>query len=147
MEQVLYQMVWCIDPQAKRFCPKTVQLIQDNPQIHLAMFSILKPGAVITPHTGAFRGAMRYHLGLKTPGENCRIYVDGKPYSWKDGEGVLFDDTYIHSVKNEEDSPRIVLFLDVERPTSGLGRIINSFVCKNIAGRTTGRDNPNQKKS
>lgn len=147
MEQVLYQMVWCIDPQAKRFCPKTVQLIQDNPQIHLAMFSILKPGAVITPHTGAFRGAMRYHLGLKTPGENCRIYVDGKPYSWKDGEGVLFDDTYIHSVKNEEDSPRIVLFLDVERPTFGLGRIINSFVCKNIAGRTTGRDNPNQKKS
>ncbi|HEY3031615.1 MAG TPA: aspartyl/asparaginyl beta-hydroxylase domain-containing protein, partial [Bradyrhizobium sp.] len=40
-----------------------------------------------------------YHLGLvvpKTPGE-CRILIDGEPYSWREGEDLLFDETYLHT--------------------------------------------------
>lgn len=35
---------------------------------------------------------------------------------WKDGEAVMFDETYIHYAANETDQQRIVLFCDVERP-------------------------------
>jgi beta-hydroxylase len=58
---------------------------------------------------------MRYHLCLQSAGDGCFIKVDGEKYSWKDGEDVLFDDTFVHEVKNDADKTRIVLFCDVQR--------------------------------
>lgn len=56
---------------------------------------------------------MRYHLGLFTPNDDrCWIRVDGNPYSWRDGEGVVFDETHIHWAANETEQDRIVLFCD-----------------------------------
>ena len=46
----------------------------------------------------------------------CRIFVDGEPYTWRDGEDLLFDETYIHTAENQTDETRIILFCDVERP-------------------------------
>ena len=37
---------------------------------------------------------------------------------WKEGEGVLFDDTYVHEVWNKTDERRVVLFLDIYRDES-----------------------------
>ncbi|MGE5452282.1 MAG: aspartyl/asparaginyl beta-hydroxylase domain-containing protein [Acidobacteriota bacterium] len=41
---------------------------------------------------------------------------DGQRYHWKDGEVVMFDETYIHFAENATQHPRIILFADVERP-------------------------------
>ncbi len=46
----------------------------------------------------------------------CRIYIDGTPYAWRDGQDILFDETFIHSVNNETDETRLILFCDVARP-------------------------------
>ncbi len=55
--------------------------------------------------------------GLSTPNSDaCRIFIDGEPYSWRDGQDVLFDETFIHSAENKTDVTRIILFCDVERP-------------------------------
>lgn len=99
-------------------CPRTTALLQSLPQVHAAMFSILPPGKEIPVHRGPFRGALRYHLGLKIPRDraNCYINVDGVNYHWEEGVGQIFDDTYVHYVRNDTDEIRIVLFLDVERP-------------------------------
>lgn len=104
-------------PDAAVKMPFTTNLIQACPEIQCAMISVLEPGAVIKAHVGPFRGALRYHLGLKTPQQSsgCFIKVDGCEYSWRDGEDVLFDDTYVHEVKNETDEPRFILFMDVQR--------------------------------
>ena len=60
---------------------------------------------------------MRYHLGLATPNDDrCFIEVDGQRYSWRDGQGVIFDETFIHWAENTSDSDRVILFCDVERP-------------------------------
>jgi len=60
---------------------------------------------------------LRYHLGLVTPNSpHCFIDVDGEPYYWKDGEAVVFDETYIHFAANNTEHQRIVLFCDIERP-------------------------------
>src|SRR5437763_13255709 len=72
-----------------------------------------KPGA----HRDPFAGSLRYHLGLVTPNsDSCRIVVDGEPYFWRDGEPVMFDETFIHTAENRSDVTRIILFCDVERP-------------------------------
>ena len=82
-----------------------------------AMFASLPPGATLTEHRDPFAGSMRYHLGLITPNsEKCNINVDGQKYWWKDGEAVIFDETFIHVATNQSEDQRIVLFADISRP-------------------------------
>ena len=65
------------------------------------MFALLPPGGKLNRHRDPFAGSLRYHLGLVTPNsDTCRIYVDGEPYSWRDGEDLMFDETFIHSAEN-----------------------------------------------
>ena len=42
--------------------------------------------------------------------------VDGERYHGNDGEGVVFDETYIRYAENKTDKTRLILFCDVERP-------------------------------
>lgn len=114
-----FYLKWYDDflPSAQTLCPKTIELLKTVPGINGAMFTLLPKDGRLNPHRDPYAGSLRYHLGLITPNsEKCRIYVDGILYYWKDGEDVLFDETYIHSAKNETDMDRIILFCDVERP-------------------------------
>ncbi len=99
--------------------PKTTELLKQLPEVTSAMFSILDGGKHIPPHMGFFRGVFRYHLGLIVPDDApCYIVVGGQKYSWKEGESVLFDDTYMHEVWNKSRRRRVVLFCDVFREKS-----------------------------
>jgi len=117
-------------PSAKALCPKTVELVQSIPGVNAAMFALLPPGSKLGAHRDPFAGSLRYHLGLVTPNaDTCRIVVDGQPYAWRDGEPVMFDETFIHTAENRSDVARIILFCDVERPlTNPLVRALNHFV-------------------
>jgi beta-hydroxylase len=104
-------------PSARALCPKTVALVQSIPTVNAAMFALLPPGSKLGAHRDPFAGSLRYHLGLVTPNsDTCRIVVDGQPYAWRDGEPVMFDETFIHTAENRSDVTRIILFCDVERP-------------------------------
>ncbi|AUT66123.1 aspartyl/asparaginyl beta-hydroxylase domain-containing protein [Paraburkholderia terrae] len=114
-----FYLKWYGDPHpsAQSLCPVTTRLLQDIPTIKAAMFAQLPPGASLVRHRDPYAGSVRYHLGLVTPSSpKCYISVDGCPYFWRDGDAVMFDETYIHYAKNETDVSRIVLFCDVERP-------------------------------
>ena len=96
--------------------PETVKILEQVPQVTTAMFSILDGGKHIPSHMGFFKGVLRYHLGLIVPSDApCYILVGGKKYNWKEGEDVLFDDTYLHEVWNKSPNRRAVLFCDVYR--------------------------------
>ena len=120
-------------------CPETTKALAKEPRVHVAFFSILFPGQYIKPHFGYYKGFLRYHLGIIIPqgNEECadrpcwlRIHDDpddnrrrdkatihrGKKYYWKEGEGVMFDDTLLHDASNESDQIRVVLWLDIRRP-------------------------------
>ena len=102
---------------AEQLCPKTVALISQLPNVKGAMFTMLPPGARLTKHRDPYAGSLRYHLGLVTPNsDDCYISVDGQKYAWKDGEAVMFDETFIHYAINNTDQNRIILFVDVKRP-------------------------------
>jgi len=121
-------------PSAEALCPKTVELVQSIPNIHGAMFAVLPPGGTLVRHRDPYAGSLRYHLGLVTPNANsCRIFVDGQEYFWKDGEDVMFDETYIHYAENKSDVTRLILFCDVTRPmTNGLMRRFNHFIARTL---------------
>ncbi len=116
-------------PSAMRLCPKTSALVAGIPSIKAAMFAELPHGARLGIHRDPYAGSLRYHLGLITPGtEQCYIDVDGQKYSWQEGEGVMFDETYLHYAENTSGKTRIVLFCDVERPmTNRMAQAFNRW--------------------
>jgi len=102
-------------------CPVLSSLIVQIPSIKLAMLSIMEGGARIKRHCGYFKNVLRVHLTLhvdhpETKDKKRFIDVGGEKYHWKEGELVVFDDTFPHEVYNEVPGKRIVLFLDIERP-------------------------------
>ena len=104
-------------PSAIELCPRTTELLNGIGTIKAAMFAELPPGSKLVRHRDPYAGSLRYHLGLDTPNDpGCYINVDGQSYSWRDGEGVMFDETFIHYAENTTNKNRIILFCDVERP-------------------------------
>jgi beta-hydroxylase len=136
-----FYLKWYQDPlpSAERMCPRTVELLKSIPSVKGAMFATLAPGGRLVQHRDPFAGSLRYHLGLVTPthpGE-CRIFIDGTPYSWTDGQDLLFDETFIHYAENTTDQTRIILFADIERPLrTPVMRAINRWVCNRIIKET-----------
>jgi beta-hydroxylase len=122
-------------PSALANCPKTVELLNTIPNVKGAMFANLPPGGKLVQHRDPYAGSLRYHLGLvvpKSPGE-CRIFIDGQSYSWRDGEDLLFDETYLHYAENTTGDDRIILFCDVERPLKTRAiTAVNRWVSRNI---------------
>ncbi|MGB6429959.1 MAG: aspartyl/asparaginyl beta-hydroxylase domain-containing protein [Candidatus Acidiferrales bacterium] len=100
-------------------CPETVRLLHTIPGMKSAMFSILSPHKHIPPHRGPYKGVLRYHLGLliPQPEANCRIRVGHDVACWQEGKSMIFDDSNEHEVWNDTEGYRVVLFVDVVRPT------------------------------
>jgi beta-hydroxylase len=136
-------------PSAKALCPKTVALVTSIPCVNAAMFAVLPPGGKLGAHRDPYAGSLRYHLGLVTPNtETCHIVVDGEQYHWRDGEAVIFDETFIHTAENGSDAARLILFCDIERPlaprpVAWLNRafrntVIRASQTENVAGEKVG---------
>jgi len=114
-----FYLKWYDDahPSARELCPRTTEILSAIPNVKAAMFAELPPGTHLRKHRDPYAGSRRYHLGLGTPGDDrCYIEVDGQRYSWRDGEAVMFDETFIQRAENATDHDRIILFCDVERP-------------------------------
>ena len=70
---------------------------------------------------------------------------------WRDGEAILFDETYMHYTTNETDIPRIILMTDIDRPLKSkllqgfyfqFGRFFNGlFAVDNIETSISGIGN------
>lgn len=129
-------------PSAAERCPRTLGLLSDVPQVTAAMFALLPPHRKLGRHRDPYAGALRYHLGLSTPNsEECRIWVDGVQHAWRDGQAFLFDETYIHWARNKTDTPRIILFCDVERPLRFRWAQSLNRVFARLMGRATRTEN------
>lgn len=129
-------------PSAVERCPRTVALLESIPSVRAAMFALLPAGGTLQEHRDPFAGSLRYHLGLVTPNSDaCGILVDGVPYSWRDGEAVIFDETYVHQAANETGTARIILFCDVERPLRGaVARRVNRWIGDHLMRATRTRN-------
>lgn len=134
-------------PSARELCPKTTEILEKVPTINAAMFTLLSPRSMLVKHRDPFAGSLRYHLGLVTPNsEDCRIYIDGEPYHWRDGEDIVFDETYIHRAVNDTDETRIILFCDVTRPLrTPIARGINNFVIRRLVKATQSQNMEGEK--
>jgi len=78
-------------------------------------FSVMQPGVHVWPHSGPTNCRLRAHLGLVTP-DGPRIRVANEIRSWKQGEFIVFDDSFEHEVWHDGDQVRLVLIVDMWHP-------------------------------
>ena len=128
-----------------KLCPVLADLVRANPKIKSASLSFLAPGKQVPTHTGPFRGITRFYMGVQVPlndqGEpGVTLTIDDQAYKLGNGESLLWDDTYPHSVMNDTEEWRIALLLDVYRenmssPLRGLTNMIISLAQFSIRTR------------
>jgi|SRR5690554_1473029 len=139
-------------PSAHALAPKTMALLQQLPNLNLALFAVLLPGKQLNRHHDPFAYTLRYSLGLSTPNDPaCGLTVNGEDYIWRDGESIIFDETYLHSAYNHTDRPRIILMTDIDRPLKSawlqklywrFGRFFNGlFMIDNLDPSYSGKGN------
>ena len=104
-------------PETNRILNSLDDLLVDLPFAY-SFFSELKPNSEISPHYGACNLRLRIHLGIDIPNDNdnCFINIEEKSVNWKNGETIVFDDTYIHNVINKTDKTRVILLVDIWHP-------------------------------
>jgi aspartate beta-hydroxylase len=104
-----------------RRCPVTAGLLEKLPLNRIAehspetFFSVLKAGVQIPPHTGVINTRLVVHLPLIIPQE-CGLRVGDETRMWKEGECLVFDDTFEHEAWNHSDMTRVVLIFDIWNP-------------------------------
>jgi aspartyl/asparaginyl beta-hydroxylase (cupin superfamily) len=105
-------------------CPRTLaamhklDLARITTRAPSILFSRLRAGARIPPHTGMLNGRLICHLPLIVP-PACGFRVGGETRQWREGELIIFDDTVEHEAWNDGESDRIILIFDIWRPELG----------------------------
>lgn len=101
-------------------CPTVAALLARCPEVLSASLSFMTPGKHIPVHRGPFRGVLRFYLVLDMPqtadGEPAAVLkVADQEYRLREGDSLLWDDTYPHEAWNRGSAIRTVLLLDVWR--------------------------------
>ena len=107
-------------PANQALIPTLQSFLQRNPDVVSAAVSLFPPGKVLRPHQGPFKGVWRFHLPLMVADlgggqTSCELHIDGRTYYLREGEGFLWDDTFIHAAMNRSEQPRVVLLFDIFR--------------------------------
>ncbi len=101
--------------------PQTLDALKALPTYNLkqnpfeVFFSFLKPHQSIAPHFGQSNHALTVHLPLDIPSE-CYLEVGAEKQFWREGEVLVFDDSFLHSAHNPSDLNRVVLIFSVWHP-------------------------------
>lgn len=96
--------------------PYTLDVVNALPQIGvMAMISALNAGAHIAPHCGVHNLRITAHLGLRIP-EGCTFRVANEVREWREGQCLVFDDSFEHEVWNRGSETRYVLLVDFWHP-------------------------------
>ena len=115
-------------------CPRTMQALEKAPlsltpgRTPSVLFSMLKPGARIPPHTGMVNTRLICHLPLIVP-PGCGLRVGNDTREWAEGKAWAFDDTIEHEAWNNSDQTRVILLFDIWRPelTVHERRLVNAM--------------------
>lgn len=113
-------------PRNRQLCPRTAEILDQVPNLVLAMYSIMDAGTYVPLHKGVSKALINAHLGLDVPHGDCRIEVGGETRGWENGKLLVLDDTFPHQVWNNTDETRVVLLMQIRRPVRPLARLVGS---------------------
>lgn len=101
-------------------CPSIYKALQQIEGLRTASLSKLNAFTKLEPHRGwadLSNNVLRSHYGIYVP-EHCYIFVEGEKTRLMEGEIIVFDDSKRHWATNYSAQERIVLIIDIERPSN-----------------------------
>jgi len=108
-------------PDALARFPRTLEALARVPmpviagRSPMALFSVLRPGTHIPPHSGMLNTRLICHLPLIVPAD-CSLRVGNDVRPVERGKLMIFDDSIEHEAWNRSDATRVVLLFEVWRP-------------------------------
>jgi aspartate beta-hydroxylase len=102
-------------------CPRTMRALAYVPLCHVnnrspsVLFSMLRPGARIPPHSGLINTRLICHLPLIVP-RDCAFRVGNDIRTPIEGKAWVFDDTMEHEAWTKSDQTRVILLFEIWRP-------------------------------
>jgi len=102
-------------------CPVTAAALDELPLARVrehgpeVLYSVFTPGTHLLPHRGVTNTRLVSHLPLMVP-EDCALNVGGELHHWREGQVVVFDDTYEHEAWNRSRKTRVVMIYDIWNP-------------------------------
>ena len=102
-------------------CPNTLAALAEVPLPQVGnrspsiLFSLLRPGAHIPPHSGHVNTRVICHLPLLVP-PNCALRVGNDIRTPVEGNAWAFDDTIEHEAWNNSHETRVILLFEAWRP-------------------------------
>ena len=109
-------------------CPQTLHLLETigclmkGTVFGNVLFSVLRPGSKIEPHTAPCNFRLRCHFPLNAS-SGFSLHVGRCTATWKTGQLLVFDDSFVHSVSHKsqrgtptEEENRVVLIFDIWHP-------------------------------
>lgn len=102
-------------------CPATMAALAHAPMPMIpgrapnALWSRLKPGTHITPHTGMLNTRLICHVPIRTA-PACTLRVGSETRIWEPGVPLIFDDSMDHEARNAGQETRTVLLFEIWRP-------------------------------
>jgi aspartyl/asparaginyl beta-hydroxylase (cupin superfamily) len=109
-----------VEDHARR-CPATMRALEHAPipviagRSPMALWSVLKPGTHIEPHTGMLNTRLIVHVPLLAP-DGCAIRVGAETRRWEEGKALVLDDSFEHEAWNRGSQLRVVLLFEIWRP-------------------------------
>ncbi len=97
-------------------CPRTAAVLAQIPHngFHVC-FSAIEPGGTLDPHTGPSNASLTAHLGL-IDCEGARLWVADRSTPYREGEVLVFDDSYLHWVEHSGPRRRYSLMITFWHP-------------------------------
>lgn len=125
-------------------CPETSAVLESLDLCRIAdqtpeiCFSLLKAGSHILPHFGVSNTRTVMHLPLVVPAD-CALHLLGVgEHHWREGELMMFDDTFEHEAWNRSNSHRLILLMDCWNPHLTLPeRLALTHLIETISGLGT----------
>ncbi len=102
-------------------CPATMSALAHAPMPMIpgrapnALWSRLRPGTHIAPHTGMLNTRLICHVPIRTA-PHCTLRVGSETRTWEPGVPLIFDDSMEHEARNAGLETRTVLLFEIWRP-------------------------------
>lgn len=98
-------------------CPRTAAILRTLPHngLHVC-FSAIQPEGSLHPHTGPTNASLTAHLGLRHCA-GAKLWVGEQVVEYRDGEVLVFDDSFVHWVENRGVAVRYTLMITFWHPS------------------------------
>ncbi len=84
--------------------------------LHRSFFAMMRPGVRLPNHCGATNLFLRLHLAMEIPTGDSGLMVGGEVRHWREGEIILFDDSFGHEAWNNCGQDRYILIMRIMHP-------------------------------